>query len=140
VRRLGRRVVAAFVLGWLLALAGCCTTATQISERGELDVTMSRHHVDLRWGRLPNAARFVHPDLRAAFVEDWSRRLQRIEIKDLEVTNVFQTSEDVAEVTVLIVYIEKKTQRLLEHSSTERWELTDGYWIATRVAELGDNT
>jgi hypothetical protein len=132
--------VVLLVLAGLLGPAGCCTTATKISERGELDVTMSRHHVDLRWGRLTNAARFVHPDLRAAFVEDWTRRLRRVEIKDLEVVNVFQTSDDVAEVTVHIVYVETRSQRLLEHTSTERWELTDGYWIATRVAELGDNT
>lgn len=132
--------MASALLCALAVPAGCCTTATQITERGELDVTMSRHHVDLRWGRLPNAARFVHTDLRAAFIEDWTRRLKRIEITELEVLNVFQTSDDVAEVTVHIVYVVKETQQLREHTSNERWELTDGYWIATRVAELGDNT
>ena len=126
-------------LGTLAPLPGCAT-AREISDRGELDVTLSRHHVDLRWGRIPNAARFVHRDLRATFVEDWERRLRHIEITDIEVLQVYEVREGVADVTVRIVYIDNRTMQLRDHTSSERWELADGYWLATRVAALDDNT
>lgn len=128
----------ATLLGAAAGLTGCCTTAAEIADRGDLDVTMSRHHVDLRWGRVPNAARFVHPDLRPTFVEDWQRRLTKIELTEVEVVQVFHLGEGIAEATIRFAYVDKTSLQLKEHVSSERWELTDGYWLATRVAELDD--
>ena len=134
-----RRCLPWLLLGALLVPTGCAT-AREITDRGELDVTLSRHHVDLRWGRLPNAARFVHPDLRATFLEDWKRRLKNVELTDVEVLQVYDVRDGVADVTVRLVYVDNRTLQLLEHTTSERWELTDGRWVATRVAALDDNT
>lgn len=137
--RMGLLLRAGLLLQTSLLASACCSTAEQITDRGDLDVAVSRHHVDLRWGRVPNAARFVHPDLQATFIEDWSRRLQNVRITDIEILHVIELGNGVAEVTVNIIYIDERKQSLRQHTSTERWELTDGQWIMTRVADLDDS-
>ena len=58
----------------------------------------------------------------------------------MEVLQVYNVREGVADVTVHITYVDKRTQQLRDHTTSERWELSDGFWLATRVAELDDNT
>ena len=114
-----------------------CGTAQSVTRRGDLDVTLSRHHVDMRWGRVPEAARFVHPDLRGAFVEDWTRRAREIEITEVEVLQVFEGAEGKsADVTLRIAWIERKTQRLREATTLERWEHGDEGWLCVKVADI----
>ncbi len=111
-----------------------CQTAREVTQRGDLDVTLSRHHVDLRWGRVPHAARFVHPDLRAAFITDWEKRFADIDVSQLEVMQVMQNEAATeATVTVKMVFVEKSTQRLRESVHTERWEYVDGTWMAVKA-------
>lgn len=121
----------------VVAVAGAlgCETATSISRRGELDVALSRHHVDVRWGRVPLAARNVHPDLQAAFVEDWERRAKEIDITEVEVLQVFELDDGKkADVVVRYAWIERKTQSLHEATLTESWEEVDGAWLMVKTA------
>lgn len=124
---------------WLLALVVlsstiACQTAQTISRRGELDVALSRHHVDIRWGRVPLAARYVHADLQSAFVEDWEKKTKEIEITEVEVLQVFELDEGrAADVVVRFAWVEKNTQSLREATITEHWEEIDGAWMMTKV-------
>ena len=126
------RAVVVLVVGSVLA--GCA--AQEMDRQRDLNVAISKHHVDLRWGRLPNAATHVHPDLQRAFVEDWAKRFAKIEMTDVDVLQVAHTAEDQAEVVVKFTWIERDTMRVQEHISTERWVREDGRWIAVRIAEL----
>jgi len=123
----------------LLTSTLACQTAQTISRRGELDVALSRHHVDIRWGRVPLAARYVHPDLQSAFVEDWEKKTKNIEITDVEVLQVFELEEGrSADVVVRFVWIERSSQSLREATITEHWEEIDGAWLITKLALPGE--
>jgi hypothetical protein len=116
-----------------------CQTAQTISRRGELDVALSRHHVDIRWGRVPLAARYVHTDLQAAFVEDWERKSKEIDITEIEVLQVFEFDEGKsADVVVRFAWIDRARQSLHEATVTEHWEEVDGAWVITRMALPGE--
>jgi hypothetical protein len=120
----------------LVALSStmACQTAQTISRRGELDVALSRHHVDIRWGRVPLAARYVHTDLQGAFVEDWEKKAKEIDITEVEVLQVFELDEGrAADVVVRFAWIEKSSQSLREATITEHWEEIDGAWLMTKV-------
>jgi len=115
----------------LVPLAGSgCQTAREVTQRGDLDVAMSKHHVNLRWGRVPHAARHVHPQMRDAFLADWGKRLAEIEISDIDVLEVYDDpATTTAEASVKVTFVEKSRQRLRETVHTESWEMIEGTWL-----------
>lgn len=121
--------------------AGCATAeaAAREDDRRELAVSISRHHLDLRWGRLPEAARFVHPDLQPAFLEDWSRRAEIISLTEVETLNLVETADGTAaEATVRIAWTDNRSMTVGETITRERWALDEetGSWRVIEVAEL----
>lgn len=123
----------AILLACIVALAPlvtACQTAREVTQRGDLDVAMSKHHVNLRWGRVPHAARHVHPEMRDAFLEDWRKRLSEIEISDIDVLEVYDDpATATAEASVKVTFVEKSTQRLRETVHNESWEFIEGTWL-----------
>jgi len=106
-------------------LLPACQTARDYGRRADLDVAISRFHTDLRWSRYPQAARSVHPDLQPAFLEDWERWGKAIEIKEIDVTEVYDDGAGKAEVMLHLVWIERATQIMKERVVAERWEFDD---------------
>ena len=105
--------------------------------RQDLDVDLARHHIDLRWGRLGEAARYVHPDLRAAFLQDWATRARDVELQDLEIVGVTVSEDgDSADVVVAVTYVERATLQVKSTTATERWQRTDDGWRAVRPMEI----
>jgi len=120
----------AFVAGLLLSpgflsVLPACQTARDYGRRADLDVAISRFHTDLRWSRYPQAARSVHPDLQPAFLEDWGRWGKAVEIKEIDVTEVYDDGAGKAEVVLHLVWIERATQIMKERMVSERWEFDD---------------
>lgn len=116
-----------------LALNGC-QTVRNVTQRGDLDVVLSKHHVDLRWGRVPHAARYIHPDLQPTFIRDWEERLKNVDINRLEILHIVDDPvEQTAVVTIRFTYIEHNSLTLREIVAEEEWERLDGQWIATKA-------
>jgi hypothetical protein len=119
----------------LLALftAGCAHTYT----RTDLDITLSKHHIDLRWGRIENAAQRVDPDLRAAFLAEWTKRGNEIELQDLDVAGVAMAEDgNSADVVVNFTYVERDTMSVRQVQVIEKWERTADGWLAKKPATL----
>jgi hypothetical protein len=132
-RALGLALALFFAAGSVL-VAGCGRHA---HGRKELEETTSRHYLDLRWGRIPPAAARVHPDLRKAFVQDWSQRLAEFELQDLEVVDVVEDLEnDRAEVLVVVTYVERNSMRLMTKTVSQRWVRSDKGWLAMSDLDL----
>lgn len=125
------------LVGLLLLCAAASSCGKHLYGRDDLDFGLSTHHIDLRWGRLQNAAQRVHPDMRAAFLEDWSTRLADVELQDIEVVGVSEGEDgDTADVVVQLTWVEKRTLALRQASVTERWVRTDQGWRVVRPLEL----
>lgn len=118
----------------LLASIAC---GKHLYSRDDLTVTLSSHHIDLRWGRLGNAALAVQPDMRAAFLAAWGKRVGQLELQDIEVAAVVVTPDGgAADVMVNITYVERETMSVKTEAVTERWIRTDSGWLAETPAVL----
>ncbi len=105
--------------------------------RRDLDVSVALHHIDLRWGRLENAAQRVDPALRAAFLAEWSARTHTVELQDLEVTGVIVGEDgDTATVVVTFTYVEVGTMQVQRVAVHETWIRTGDGWLAKKPASL----
>ncbi|MCC7070181.1 MAG: hypothetical protein IT383_02595 [Deltaproteobacteria bacterium] len=103
--------------------------------RNDLDLTLSKHHIDLRWGRLENAAVAVVPAMRAEFVRVWAERLGANELQDLEIVGVVMADDgDKAEVVVRTTMIERSSMRVIAATITETWLRTDTGWQLAKPA------
>lgn len=101
--------------------------------RDDLDLTISKHHIDLRWGRLENAAAAVAPAMRAEFVRVWADRLSGSELQDLEIVGVvMDPAGDKAEVVVRVTYVDRASMTVRTGTITEKWLRTDEGWRLER--------
>ena len=125
------RIVA---LGLMIALSGC---GKHLYSRDDLTVTLSTHHINLRWGRLGNAALTVKPEMRAAFLEAWGKRAGQLELQEIEVAAVVLTPDgDAADVMVNITYVDRENMSVKTEAVAERWVRTEDGWIAEKPAVL----
>ena len=115
-------------------LGGC---GKHLYSRDDLQLELTRHHIDLRWGRLENAAQRVSPELRGPFLTSWAQRIGQIELQDIEVTGM-AISEDgnTADVVVAVTWIERETMAVRVMNVPEQWIRTDDGWRCSKVAEL----
>lgn len=103
----------------------------------ELEEITHYYYNDLRWNRLPSAAARMHPDIRAAFLEDWTRRGQELQLQDLEIVSLREDLEnDKAEVTLVVSWVERSSMRLFTTTLTQTWVRTDNGWLAADPLEL----
>ena len=103
--------------------------------RNDLDLTLSKHHIDLRWGRLENAAVAVVPAMRAEFVRVWAERLGDNELQDLEIVGVVMADDgDKAEVVVRTTMVDRASMRVVAATITETWLRTDAGWQLAKPA------
>jgi hypothetical protein len=118
----------------LLLAAGC---GKHMYSRRDLDIDMSRHHLDLRWGRLGEAGQRVHPDMRAAFLQDWSNRAATIDLQDIEIVGVSEVMDgDAADVVLKLIYVDKSTMQVQQTTVVERWARTDEGWRVVRPIDF----
>src|SRR5690606_22690675 len=74
----------------------------------ELEEATHYYYNDLRWNRLPAAAARMHPDIRTAFLEDWTKRGQERQLQDLEIVSIqADLAQDNAEVTMRSTMVER---------------------------------
>lgn len=131
------RLFIAVLLGVLAvsSLAGGCGKI--LYSRQDLEIDLSRHHIDLRWGRLENAAQRVHPDMRGEFLSHWAARMGNLELQDIELAGVVMAEDgDSADVIVNVTWITRDTMRVQTVAITEKWQRTDDGWRAIRPVEL----
>jgi hypothetical protein len=125
------RGVAFFVVG--LGAAACGTFG---NNRDDLQQAAALHHIDLRWGRLENAAQRVAPELRGPFLTSWATRLGAIELQDIEVTGmVVDESGSSADVIVTLTWVERDTMSVRTSVIPEKWTRVDGTWLCSKPAE-----
>jgi hypothetical protein len=127
----------------LLALLLALTVAAPIGcgkhrfGKDDLVEAAGRHYLDLRWSRVASAAKRVHPELREAFVTDWNKRSQEIEIHDLEVMDVQIDEEgDVATLTVQVSWVDRSSMTMKNATVQQEWDRTDDGWVAAEVLTL----
>ena len=124
-------------LALTLVLGGVVGCGKRLFGRDDLEVQLSRHHIDLRWGRLENAAQSVQPDMRAAFLTAWAARISVIELQDIDVTGIVMSDDgDSADVLVTLTYIDRDTMRVVTTPVSEKWVRTDLGWRASLPADL----
>lgn len=103
----------------------------------ELEEATHYYYNDLRWNRLPAAAARMHPDIRTAFLEDWTKRGQEMQLQDLEIVSMQDDLEhDKAEVTLLVSWVERSSMQLRSATITQTWLRTDDGWLAADTLEL----
>lgn len=117
----------------LVAVAGCGTLGTN---RDDLQQAQLMHHIDLRWGRLENAAQRVTPELRGPFLTSWATRAGAIELQDIELSGmVLNEAGDAADIVVTVTYIERDTMSVKTAVLPEKWTRVDGVWLCSQPAE-----
>lgn len=126
-------VVLAALLPLIVVDVGC---GRHLYSRDDLTVDLAKHHIDLRWGRLENAAQRVAPDMRGAFIQTWGQRLQGLELQEMEVAGVALVDEDTADVIVVVTWVDKTTMGVKTVQLPERWIRTEAGWRLATVAEL----
>jgi hypothetical protein len=115
------------------ALVGCAS----FYNRDDLDIALAQHHIDLRWGRLENAAQRVAPEMRSAFLQTWAARLQDVELQDIEVAAVSLTEDGAAaDVVVVVTWVERATMQVRTTQIPERWSRGEDGWRAATPATL----
>lgn len=121
----------------LFAVPGALSCGKHVYTRDDLTVTLSKHHIDLRWGRLGNAALNVKPEMREAFLQSWAARASTLELQDIEIAAVVVSpDEDAADVVVNVTYVERETMTVKTEALSERWIRTDAGWVAEKPAVL----
>lgn len=117
-----------------LSLAGCGKAAFG---RQELEESLARHYIDLRWGRIPAAAQYVAPDLQPAFVEDWERRAQDVQLQEFDVVQITESEDgNSADVYVRLSWVDNATLSLKTATLKQTWVRTDQGWRAAALLEL----
>lgn len=105
--------------------------------RHELEASLARHYLDLRWGRIPSAAQYVAEDLRPAFLEDWTRRAQSSQIQDFDIVQIVDGEDgERAEVYIALSWVEQETLSLKSATLVQTWIKTDAGWRAAALLEL----
>lgn len=118
----------------VLALAAGCAG---MASRDDLEIAMAQHHIDLRWGRLENAATRVTPAMRAAFLQTWAARLQDVELQDLEVAGLAMADDGgSADVVVSVVFVDRATMQVKSAQLTEHWVRGADGWTAATPATM----
>lgn len=134
----GRRAgLVTLLFAGLACLWTACAATEDMNRERDLRTSVSRHHLDLRWGRVPNAAVYVHPDLQPGFIEDWTRFSERVDLTDIDVQQILESGDGrQATVVVRMSWIDRASQRVETAVLDERWELLDdGQWVVTRVLD-----
>ncbi len=104
--------------------------------RDDLTIDLAKHHIDLRWGRLENAAQRVTPELRGPFLTSWATRLSGIELQDVDVQGMVFVDDDTADVVVAVTYVERDTMAVRTVQIPERWLRTDDGWRLSLVSPI----
>ena len=128
-------------LSLLIALSAALSSSSigcgrHVYGREHLTEDLAKHHIDLRWGRLGNAAQRVTPEMRGPFIQIWAQRLQSLELQDMDIVDVAQVDEDTAMVVVNVTYVDKLTMSVTTVQFPETWKRTDAGWLLSTVAEL----
>ncbi len=127
--------LAALLSAALLSALLVCGCGRHGFGRNDLDLTLSKHHIDLRWGRLENAAQAVTPAMRAEFVRVWSERLAQTELQELDVVGVVVAENgDKADVIVRVTTVDRSTMTVATSTVTESWLRTDDGWQLAKPA------
>jgi hypothetical protein len=120
-------------IGIGIVVGGCAGLAS----RDDLDIAMAQHHIDLRWGRLENAATRVVPAMRVAFLQTWAARLRDVELQDIEVTGLAMADDGAsADVVVAVIFVERATMQVRSAQLLERWVRGPEGWTAATPATL----
>lgn len=121
-----------------LAWGSAC--GKHVFTRNDLDMEVTKHHINLRWGRIENAAQAVYPEMREAFVEEWAHRSKSVELQDIDVEGVVVEpgDEDRARIQVNITWIDRKSFALRTAEVTEKWIRTDDGWRAMKPIVLDE--
>jgi hypothetical protein len=82
----------------------------------------------LRWGRIEQAAAFVHPDQRMTFLAEHHRATQRLRFTEYDVQGVEIGSRNEATVmvTMRVYQLPGIEERFL--TDIQRWQHADGRW------------
>jgi hypothetical protein len=127
----------AVALASSLVVVGSAGGCASMASRDDLEIAMAQHHIDLRWGRLENAATHVAPAMRAAFLQTWAARLQDVELQDIEVTGLAMADDGgSADVVVAVVFVDRATMQVRNTQLTERWVRGADGWTAATPATL----
>lgn len=125
------RVVSVALCLALLAGAGC---GKHKYGQYDLDSSLSRYLIELRWGRFMKAAEHVTPEMRGAFVQVWTQASQQLEVQDLDVRNLLVAEDgNSAQVTLGLTYVDRANMSVKTAVVDQVWKRTDYGWLASDV-------
>ena len=105
--------------------------------RDELQETVAKHHIDLRWGRFEKASQSVTPELRNAFAAEWTAKTTRLELQEIEVTGMqINDAADAADVYIVVTWIDRASMQVQTTQVQEHWVRVGTTWMADKPAEL----
>ena len=128
-----RRAGLGLVLGMLVVVSGC---GKGVYNRTDLEMDLTRYHMNLRWERLGVAMGHVHPELQSAFAEEWQRRSETIQLQSIEVLNTTFVDDDTALVQVKVDYVDNRNLKLKSMMIEEKWVRSDRGWVLMRIPEI----
>jgi hypothetical protein len=103
----------------------------------ELDSSLHKYCIEIRWGRILKAAEHVAPEMRVAFVESWQAKAGRINIQDLEVVSMAVAgSGDEAAVMLKVTYVDNATMQVESRVINQSWKRTEYGWFAYDAFDL----
>jgi hypothetical protein len=121
----------------MLAVCAMSASCAHFYSRDDLTMSLTKHHVDLRWGRLENAAIAVVPSMQGQFLQHWAERSQAIELQDIEVVGMTIDDEtNTATVMVRIVWVDRLSMAVQTSMTTETWTRTGDGWLCSVPARF----
>jgi hypothetical protein len=119
------RSLLAFALAAFTLAAGCATTNDE-----PLDMAVSRYNESLRWKRFADAAAYLVPEARRAFLARYLASEEKLHIDSLEVRAIAEITGTVPTYDVTVVaqtYVLPSTV-VTRVIMTQRWELAENGW------------
>lgn len=120
-----------------LLLVACLGCAKATLGRQELQESLTRHYLDLRWGRIASAARYLRPDLQDEFVRDWEARTQQYALNEFDVTHIVDSPDgEGADVYIEVSLVDQNTLTLKRKKLVQKWIKTESGWQAAEPLDL----
>lgn len=135
--RINKLNVVAILLCFVFSSCGTLGIANNLlagkESRGEmLAEKLKRFHRELYWGGVDQAANFLKPEDRDAFIKTVSNTRKTEKLVDLEIGKIdYSEARDKASVNVLVRYFRIPSYTVEARTQTEQWEFDSfagGWW------------
>jgi hypothetical protein len=123
--------------GFVIALAALscalCGCQSKPQERANLGFSVQTYHQHLRWGRYQQAASFLVPEERNAFLGRHDELGDDYKVMNVEIRHLAPEADpNEASAEVIIEWVREPDMVVHKDKRTQTWVLREGAWLLER--------